>query len=144
MASRSFDGQVRLKPDATPYVVSAFRRSTPLALVVIAVAALAAQTPERSRAETLAKRAGDRLAALQREADRLASEERTLLTDLRRLEIDRQLKAEQVKQIDVDAAKVQTDLDATKQKMAALEATEASARPELRARLVEIYKLGRA
>jgi len=82
--------------------------------------------------------------ALQREADRLASEERTLIGDLRRLEIDRQLKAEQLKQIDADAARVQAELDSTAERMDALTASEESERPELRARLVEMYKLGQA
>ena len=44
-----------------------------------------AQQNDRARTEALARQAGDRLQALQREADRLASEERTLLGDLRKL-----------------------------------------------------------
>ncbi|HZR24829.1 MAG TPA: peptidoglycan DD-metalloendopeptidase family protein [Vicinamibacterales bacterium] len=92
----------------------------------------------------MAKRAADRLQALQREADRLASEERTVLTDLKKLEIDRQLKAEELKQLTADEAKVNQDLDAISLRSAALEKSEQDARPELRARVVEIYKLGKA
>ena len=54
---------------------------------------LQAQPAERPRAEALAQRATDRLQALQKEADRLAADERTLLGDLRKLEVDRQIKA---------------------------------------------------
>src|SRR5712692_6323536 len=67
------------------------------ALIVVACVALAAQTSDRARTEALARRATERLQALQREADRLASAERTLIGDVRRLEIERQLKAEELK-----------------------------------------------
>jgi septal ring factor EnvC (AmiA/AmiB activator) len=101
-----------------------------------------AQTSDRARTEALARRATERLQALQREADRLASEERTLIGDVRKLEIERQLKAEELKRVDADAKKVQAELDATAERTAVLEASEKAETPELRARLVEIYKLG--
>jgi septal ring factor EnvC (AmiA/AmiB activator) len=100
------------------------------------------QSSDRARTEALARRATERLQALQREADRLASEERTLIGDVRKLEIERQLRAEELKRVDADAKKVQTELDTTTQRTAALEASEQAETPELRARLVEIYKLG--
>ncbi len=100
------------------------------------------QPSDRARTEALARRATERLQALQREADRLASEERTLIGDVRKLEIERQLRAEELKRVDADAKKVQTELDTTTQRTAALEASEQAETPELRARLVEIYKLG--
>src|SRR5262249_38081643 len=79
------------------------------AISVTAVAAVAAgqRAPDRARTESLARRAGDRLVALQREADRLASDEATLLNDLRKLEVDRQIKAEQLAQADAAVARVQ-------------------------------------
>ncbi len=92
----------------------------------------------------MARRAGDRLVALQREADRLASDERSLLNDLRKLEIERQIKTEQLRQAEAEVATIQTDLDRTAAKVQSLQATEEAARPELRSRLVEIYKLGQA
>ena len=105
--------------------------------------AVLAQTPERARTEALARRATDRLQSLQREADRLAAEERTVLGDLRRLEIERQLKAEELKQIDADVATVQAELSATAAGMQTLEGVDAAQRPQLRARVIELYKLGR-
>ena len=107
-------------------------------------ASLTAQAPERARTEALARRATERMQALQREADRLASEERTLIGDLRKVEIDRQLKAEQLKQIDNEAGSVQTELETTARHMETLKRSEEAERPELRARIVEIYKLGQA
>ncbi|MBI4486190.1 MAG: hypothetical protein HY655_09285, partial [Acidobacteria bacterium] len=102
-----------------------------------------AQQPDRERTEALARRAGERLQSLQREADRLAAQERTLLGDLRKLELDRQIKAEQLRQARADADEVQAELDATTTRIEQLDRQDLSERPELRARLVETYKLGR-
>ena len=102
-----------------PYIVMA---------VAVACACLLAQQPERARTEALARRATERLQALQREADLLASEEQTLIGDLRKLEIDRQLKAEQVKQIDAEEASVQAELETTSQRMDKLQASEEAER----------------
>lgn len=112
--------------------------------VWVSGAMAAAQTPDRALTEALARRATERLQALQREADRLAAEERTVIGDLRKLEIERQIRAEEVRRVDADAAKVQAALDATAARMAALEESEKKETPRLRARLVEIYKLGQA
>ncbi|MBI3401386.1 MAG: peptidoglycan DD-metalloendopeptidase family protein [Acidobacteria bacterium] len=105
---------------------------------------LFAQQTDRARTEALARRAGDRLQALQREADRLAAEERTLLGDLRKLEIDRQIKAEQYSRVDSEVQTIQADLAEATRQMTALEQSELAERPELRGRFVEIYKLGQA
>jgi septal ring factor EnvC (AmiA/AmiB activator) len=106
---------------------------------------VSAQTlPERARTEALARRATDRLQALQREADRLASDERTLLGDLRKLEIERQLKVEELKRVDADLAKLQAELDDTSARMDKLQESSRAELPELQQRLVEIYKLGQA
>ncbi len=112
--------------------------------VAILGVAVSAQPIDRGRTEALARRASDRLQTLQREADRLAAQETTILGDLRKLELERQLKAEELNQIDADAAAVAADLSAVRARAAALQQSEATARPELRARLVEIYKLGQA
>jgi septal ring factor EnvC (AmiA/AmiB activator) len=112
---------------------------------VSSLVVVTAQVPaERARTEALARRATERLQALQREADRLASEERSVLGDLRRFEIERQLKAEELKRVDADAAKVQVELDQTGARMDALQASARAELPELQERLVEIYKLGQA
>jgi len=103
---------------------------------------LSAQNPDRAATEALARRTTDRMRALQQEADRLTAQEKTLLVDLRKLEIDRQIKVEQARELDADAAKLEADLSATTTQLANLEADDAAARPELRMRLVEMYKLG--
>src|ERR1700704_580382 len=101
-----------------------------------------AQPAERARTEALARRATERVQSLQREADKLTADERTLLGDLRKLEIDRQLKAEELRQIAADGGHVAEELTANEQRTQELEAQEAISRPELRSRLVDIYKLG--
>src|SRR5438034_6303917 len=106
--------------------------------------AASAQQPDRAQTEAMARRAGERLQALQREADRLASEEGTLLNDLRQLEVQRLLKAEEVKQVDAEARRIEGDRAATSRRADALDRSEAVEAPELRARLVELYKLGQA
>jgi murein hydrolase activator len=107
-------------------------------------ATLTAQQSDRARTEALARRAGDRLVALQREADRLAAEESSVLNQLRKLEIDREMKAEELRRASAESAKAQAEIDATTARIRSLEVSEAAAKPELEARLVEIYKLGRA
>src|SRR4051812_13696384 len=77
-----------------------------VSVVIVGCAVLLARQPaDRARAETLARRAGERLQALQREAERLASQESSLLTDLRKLEVERQIKAEEVKGLGADAGR---------------------------------------
>jgi septal ring factor EnvC (AmiA/AmiB activator) len=114
------------------------------AVYVFAFAVVFAQAPDRARTEALARRATERLQALQREAERLAAQERTLLGDLRKLEIERQLRGEELKRLGLDAAKVEAESAATTARMQSLETAERKSQPELRARIVEIYKLGQA
>ena len=122
----------------------ASRASEIVAVLIIPALSLLllAQPADRARTEGLAQRAADRLHVLQREADRLASEERTLLGDLRKLEIERQIKAEELRQIVADGTQVSAELTTNRRRMLDLEQLESSSRPELRARLVDIYKLG--
>ncbi len=121
------------------------RRSVQIVTVLLAAALsaqLRGQAPDKAHTEALSQRAGDRLQALQKEADRLAAEERTLLGDLRKLEVDRQIKAEELRQLVADASAVSSELTANRRRMDDLERQEAASRPELRARLVDIYKMG--
>lgn len=111
-------------------------------LCVLPVLPGSAQPTERARTEALSRRATERLQSLQREADKLTADERTLLNDLRKLEVDREIKAEELQQIASDGARVAAELAANEGRTRTLEAQEASSRPELRSRLVDIYKLG--
>jgi len=114
------------------------------AVFVLGAGEARAQQTDRARTESLARRAADRLQSLQREADRLATQERTLIGDLRKLELERELKTEELKQVDRDAAKIEKELAEITGRMYALQQLEREARPELSGRLVEMYKLGQA
>jgi septal ring factor EnvC (AmiA/AmiB activator) len=115
-----------------------------LGLVLSLSIPLLAQQADRAKTEALARRASDRLQTLQHEADQLASDEGTLLNELRKLEIDRQIKAEELRQATADADAAAAELAATTDRINELERRDLQERPDLRARLVEIYKLGRA
>jgi len=111
-------------------------------LVVFACAALLAQTPERERTEALARRATVRLLELHQEADRLAAEARTLLGDLRRLEVARQIKAEELRGVAAEATAATEALARIDTDIQRLEQQEQAELPALRARVVELYKMG--
>jgi septal ring factor EnvC (AmiA/AmiB activator) len=113
-------------------------------LLLVCSTALAAQDPERARTEALARRAAQRLEALHQEAERLASEARTLLGDLRKLELERQIKEQEFRKVDAEARAAAADLAALDEQVREIEALEARERPEIQNRLVELYKLGGA
>ena len=113
-------------------------------VVVVALSAgLAAQTADRGRTEAEARRINDRIRALQNEADRLAGQARTLLGDLRKLEIDRELQIERVQQAQAAIAQSQAAIANTTQRLASLEEQRAAQLPDLQMQLVDIYKRGR-
>jgi septal ring factor EnvC (AmiA/AmiB activator) len=113
-------------------------------LIVVFCAGLAAQQNDRARTEALAARASQRMEALHREADQLASQERTLLGDLRKLEVERQIKIEDLRQLDAESSQVEAERVAITARLTKLQEEDDAARPDLEARLVEMYKLGQA
>ncbi len=115
--------------------------ATPALILALSVP-LVAQQDDRARTEALARRATDRLQALHQEADRLASEARSLLGALRRLDLERQIRDEELRQVRADSETAAADLDALNQELQRLERQEAAERPQVNARLVELYKLG--
>jgi septal ring factor EnvC (AmiA/AmiB activator) len=108
--------------------------------MLAASAALSAQAPPA--AGNQGERISDRIRALQREADRLAGEARTLVGDLRKLEIERDLKAEQAKQAAAEAAGAQDALRQTTDRLAGLELQRLAQLPDMKQRLVDLYKRG--
>ena len=96
------------------------------------------------QSDAIARRVAERLTALRREADELAKQEKSILTDLRKLELERQIKAEEL-------AAIEGDLQSTEQQLAAANARADSLRrsadreqPDIDDRLVRLYKMGRA
>ena len=99
--------------------------------------------PDREHLERLAARASARIRALQAEADELASRDRSLLVRLRELDVRRQLKREELARLDGEIGVADMELHETTTRIAELEQTAIDQRPEVEARLAELYKLGR-
>lgn len=112
-------------------------------LLTLALPAYGQQT-DRARAEAAAQRAKERLQTLQQEADALVSQEQTLLVELRKLEVDRQIKVEQLAEIDREMNETQRRLAEATGKAETLRKTAEEQQPDVEARLVQLYKLGRA
>jgi septal ring factor EnvC (AmiA/AmiB activator) len=115
-----------------------------LVLIVGLASPAPAQAPDTPQGNALSRRAAQRIQDLQREADALASRERTLLEELRRLEVERDLRTEQSDETARDIERITTQLNETETQMARLDQSAATERPVVAARLVEMYKLGNA
>ena len=98
---------------------------------------------DRPAADAMSRRVNERIRALQAEADRLAAQARTLLGDLRQLELQRDIAAEKVKAAEAAVAQAQQALQQTTSRLTALEEQRESQLPDLKVRLVDIYKRGR-
>jgi septal ring factor EnvC (AmiA/AmiB activator) len=107
-------------------------------------AALAAQVPSPPSTDKPGQAITDRIRALQREADRLAGEARTLVGDLRKLEIERDLKTEQAKQAAAEATAAQDSLRQTTDRLASLELQRLTQLPNMKQQIVDVYKRGRS
>jgi murein hydrolase activator len=109
-----------------------------LLAIVCAASAIAAQAPDPQ-----ARRVDDRMRALQRENEQLAREATTLLSELRRLEIQRDLRVQEWMQAEASAMEAQAALARAVERLATLELEKTSQLPDLRAQLVDVYKRGR-
>jgi murein hydrolase activator len=126
-----------------------FNRILALAFAGVAFASpvVSPQTPaqpNRQGSEAANQRAAERIRALQREAESLATRESALLVELRKLEVQRQLKTEELAQIGRDRATTERQLDESTKKAASLRDTATAEQPEIEARLVRVYKMGHA
>jgi septal ring factor EnvC (AmiA/AmiB activator) len=90
-----------------------------------------------------ARRLADRQRALEREAADLERQEKTLLTELRKLEIERQLKADELTAIERDLKTTREQLAAATARAQELRQLAAAAEPDIQDRLVRLYKMGR-
>jgi septal ring factor EnvC (AmiA/AmiB activator) len=127
-------------------VTRAWPSGVAFAAVALTAIALAAQVPapERGAADAAARRAAERIRALQRESDALAKQERTLLVQLRKLEVDRELRTAELATAERDLRETRSKVEATTTRAAALGTVAETERPEVERRLVQLYKLGHA
>ena len=122
-----------------------WRRSLAFSVALLAGAGTAphAQQDDRQRTEALTRRAAERLQALHDEADRLAREERTLLGDLRKLEVERSIRAVELERARDEMRDAAAGLAAIDEQVSAISSQVSADLPDLQARLVTLYKLGR-
>jgi septal ring factor EnvC (AmiA/AmiB activator) len=110
-------------------------------LLSLLVSPALAQTNDESR--RLVRQAEQRMRELQAEADRLATQTSTVLGELRKLELEREIKAQAVRKANAELAAVSTALTDVTERLATLEAERVANTPGVHERLVEIYKRGR-
>jgi murein hydrolase activator len=85
----------------------------------------------------------DRLRLLKAESDGLHNQQRTLLVELRRLDLDRQMKAAQIEETESTIGGLEVSLADKQARIAQTEAALAAAKPAIRDRILRIHKLGR-
>ncbi len=118
------------------------RRAVAIGALLFATGSLAAQTPA-DKAKAATTRAGERIRALQAEADRLASQARTVFGDLRKLELEREISQQEVARTEAELARVTLAQRQATARLKALEATRIAQTPGVNERLVELSKRGR-
>jgi septal ring factor EnvC (AmiA/AmiB activator) len=111
--------------------------------LAIGGAVLPAQDAGRTRADSQLGRVDDRMRALESEADRLAAEARTLLGELRALEVEQQLQVERSRAAQAAAGRGLAAVQAADARLSALEQQRVAELPDIQAQLVDIYKRGR-
>lgn len=84
----------------------------------------------------------ERRESLAREVARLRAEERSLLGDVERLELEVRLRSEELHEAQLLLQRTNAELDVTAKKAREVEAAVEAARPLLRARARDLYKLG--
>jgi murein hydrolase activator len=84
----------------------------------------------------------ERREALEREVARLKTQEKSLLGEVERLEVEVRLRGEQVRETQILLQRTNAQLDATLRKVKDLEKSIAAERPVLAARSRALYKLG--
>ncbi len=104
------------------------------------VSAATARPPETDQQRL--ERVRERRAALEKELARLRGEEKSLLGDVERLELELRLRTEELTEIQLTLKKTRAELDATVLRVGRLEASLAAARPALAAHARALYKLG--
>jgi len=110
-------------------------------LTIISVG-IVAQDTTPSSADSQSRRIADRIRSLQREADRLAGETRSLLGDVRKLEVERDLKAAAAQQAAAASADAEHELQQATDRLARLELQKMAELPDMKAQLVDLYKRG--
>jgi septal ring factor EnvC (AmiA/AmiB activator) len=95
-----------------------------------------------SAADERLRQVRERKQALGKELARLRSQEKTLLGEVERLEVEVRLRSEELREVQLGLQKAQAQMDETLRHVQRLDAALAKARPELTAHARALYKLG--
>ena len=90
-----------------------------------------AATAMQAPAGDVARRITDRLAALRKEAAELETQGKTVLTELRRLEVERQIKVEELAAVEQELGAVRQQITEATARAAALRETAQDAQPDV-------------
>jgi septal ring factor EnvC (AmiA/AmiB activator) len=110
-----------------------------LAAVVLAVAQAVAQAPD---GDARLARIRARKDALARDLEKMRGQEKSLLGDVERLELEVRLRGEQMRETQAVLQRANEQIEASSRTLRELEASLAAARPALAARARALYKLG--
>ena len=101
-----------------------------------------AATAAPATADERLRKVRQRREGLERELQRLRSQEKTLLGDVERLEVEVRLRGEELRETQILLQKTNLELGATVRRVRELERSLAESRPLLAARARALYKLG--
>jgi septal ring factor EnvC (AmiA/AmiB activator) len=110
--------------------------------VASALILLLAAPPPSSPVDDRLRAVRERRAALQKDLARLRSEERSLLGEVERLELEVRLRGEELRETQIVLQRTNEQMDVTVRRARELEGSIAAARPVLAARARALYKLG--
>jgi septal ring factor EnvC (AmiA/AmiB activator) len=102
----------------------------------------ASAPPAPPAADERLKKVQERRASLEAEVARLRAEEKSLLGEVERLELEVRLRGEQLREAQLLLQRTNAQLDATLKRSKAIEAQVRAERPLLKARARDLYKLG--
>lgn len=108
-------------------------------MLSLCVAGRAATTPD---VDARLEKVRERRAVLERELRSLRGQEKSLLGEVERLELEVRLRSEELRELQLDLQKTNAALDETLKQVREREADIAAARPVLAARARSLYKLG--
>ena len=113
-------------------------------MVIVLLLCLTLSPSSGSAPQSAEQRVAERLKALQQEAAQLASRETSILSELRKLEIEREIKATELAAIEEDLKQTQTQLKDATARAKMLRESADTQRPDVDGRLVRLYKMGSA
>jgi septal ring factor EnvC (AmiA/AmiB activator) len=118
-------------------------RHTVVCTLVLAVALAGLSAGQSSPGADEVQRLDTRIQDLRDEAARLARQSKTLVTELRALEVERDLRITEAARTDAAVKEAHRQVAAIEARLTALEAARVSQLPQLETQLADLYKRGR-